>query len=239
MSRYLLINLIIIIFPLLLSFEKQVRFYRRMPALAVSFFAVGIPFIVWDILAASRGDWAFNSAYVGRTMLFGLPLEEVIFFPVVLYATMFTYEVLRHYIFEKKINVRREFFYVLSAVLFSAGIIFVKVPYTSTVLLVSAFAAFMSGKCFYGLVSTVYYLLFITVTLILFFAFNMILTGLPVVIYSENAILGVRAWTIPAEDFLYNYSMLTLYLGVYWLYSEKREKSEKKYQLSHNLGGGD
>lgn len=38
--------------------------------------------------------------------------------------------------------------------------------------------------------------------------FNGILTGIPVVEYNPQAILGWRLGTIPAEDFIYNFSYL-------------------------------
>ncbi|MGE3062265.1 MAG: lycopene cyclase domain-containing protein [bacterium] len=235
MSRYLLIDSLIIIFPLLLSFEKQIKFYTQYLSLLITFISVGIPFIVWDSVAASRGDWSFNELYVGSLRIFSLPLEEILFFVVVLYATMFSYEVIRHFVFERKVKVPKLFLYVLSCILCLLGFILIDKSYTSTVLLVTAFTLFMSVRCFYALISSIYYWLFIAATMILFFIFNYILTSIPVVLYGESAILGARFLTIPVEDILYNYSMLTLYLGVYFL---SREKSKKKNQLSDYLSGG-
>jgi|GEM_PF-3878929 len=41
--------------------------------------------------------------------------------------------------------------------------------------------------------------------------------------YKESAILGLRVFTIPIEDFIYIYSLLTLNLGIYYLLGGKRK----------------
>jgi lycopene cyclase domain-containing protein len=55
----------------------------------------------------------------------------------------------------------------------------------------------------------------IGLTYLPFLAANGILTGLPVVWYDDARILGVRAGSIPLEDFFYSFSMLALAVGVY------------------------
>ncbi|MDD3803856.1 MAG: lycopene cyclase domain-containing protein [bacterium] len=238
MSRYLLINLIIISGPILLSFDKRVKFYRKAFLLFFSFISVGVPFIVWDALATSRGDWSFNAMYVGKTKFLGLPVEEILFFFTVLYATMFSYEVIRHYVFERRAEIQKRLFYILSAVFCLLGFIFIEKAYTSTVFLVTSFTLFMSVQCFYGLITSIYYWLFMGVSMVLFFGFNYILTSMPVVLYGDSAIIGARVLTIPVEDFFYNYSMLTLYLGVYYIMSNKEKKLKKKNKLADYFGGG-
>ena len=49
----------------------------------------------------------------------------------------------------------------------------------------------------------------------LFLLVNSVLTALPVVEYNPTAIFGFRIFTIPIEDFSYNYAMLSFYLLVY------------------------
>ena len=63
--------------------------------------------------------------------------------------------------------------------------------------------------------------MYIIVCTILFAIFNHVLTSLPVVTYSPQAITGIRAGTIPIEDFFYNFSLLSFYLIIY-LFAEKR-----------------
>lgn len=227
MSAYLIINLAIIIFPLMLSFEKQIQFYKKIPRLIAVFFTIGATFIFWDIIATGRGDWSFSRQYVGNTSLFGLPIEEMLFFVTVLYSTMFTFEVIKHYLFERKFKLSPQIFYFLSVITGVTGLVLIKTPYTSTALLTASLTLFVSGKCFLKLVSSIYYWIFLAVSLVLFFIFNSILTSLPIVMYKESAILGFRVFTIPIEDFIYNYSLLTLYLGIYYLLGGKEKKSKK------------
>lgn len=55
----------------------------------------------------------------------------------------------------------------------------------------------------------------IGITFIPFVVVNGILTSLPIVWYSDGAILGIRVGSIPVEDFLYSWSLLTLNLVIY------------------------
>ncbi len=64
MSEYLIINILIIIVPLFLSFEKKIKFYKKFPQLLISIIIVGGAFIIWDAAAANRGDWMFNPEFV-------------------------------------------------------------------------------------------------------------------------------------------------------------------------------
>lgn len=65
--------------------------------------------------------------------------------------------------------------------------------------------------------------MFTLVTIGLFITFNMVLTAIPVVRYGPEHIWGGdglfngRFFTIPLEDFFYNFSMLTWYLLAYLL----------------------
>jgi hypothetical protein len=60
-----------------------------------------------------------------------------------------------------------------------------------------------------------------------FIIFNYLLTSIPIVSYNANAIWGAdglwngRFFTIPLEDFFYNFSMLSFYLLVYQVFKKK------------------
>jgi len=55
------------------------------------------------------------------------------------------------------------------------------------------------------------FLLMLLASFPLFLLFNYLLTSIPVVLYSPQAIWGVRVLTIPLEDFFYNFTMLAVY----------------------------
>ena len=82
------------------------------------------------------------------------------------------------------------------------------------------FGSLLNSKIF----SSSSYWIYIVLTLLLFLIFNYILTSIPVVQYSQNAITGFRFITIPIEDFLFNFSMLTNYLLLYKWALEKLKK---------------
>jgi len=89
MSRYLLINLLTVIFPVILSFEKKISFYRKFRFYLYSVLVVSPVYLVWDAIATSRGDWGFSPEYLAGVYLFGLPLEEILFFVTVPYSCLF------------------------------------------------------------------------------------------------------------------------------------------------------
>ncbi|TRO45482.1 lycopene cyclase domain-containing protein [Candidatus Bathyarchaeota archaeon] len=222
MSFYFYLNLAIIAFPIIFSFERHIRFYRKLKPLAVSLLLVGIFFVVWDIFATYRGHWSFNSLYVNQTKVFGLPLEEIMFFITVPYSCLFVFDAIGHFLGDKKLFTPRKWISAIIAVF----------------IIMSAFGFYGEGYTFLAIISIGLTILFVTLvnvklfssrsywiytllTLSLFLIFNYILTSYPVVQYSSNAITGIRVLTIPIEDFMFNFSMLTSYLTVYLWASKK------------------
>jgi lycopene cyclase domain-containing protein len=68
------------------------------------------------------------------------------------------------------------------------------------------------------------------VTFIPFIVANGILTGLPVVLYDDRQNLGIRAGTIPIEDFLYSFAMLLLAFSMFDLFSPSAERPRSVHQ---------
>src|ERR1700761_1345965 len=95
---YLLIDLLTLLFPLLLSFDKKVAFYKTWKYLWRGVLLTGIFFIVWDVLFTRLGVWSFNDAYILGIRIGGLPIEEWLFFIVVPYACAFIYSCLLAYL---------------------------------------------------------------------------------------------------------------------------------------------
>jgi lycopene cyclase domain-containing protein len=216
-SGYLLVNLLVVAGPLALSFDRRVHFYTRWPAVFVAIAAVGAAYVAWDALFAARGHWAFNPAHVGRIRLFGLPLEEVLFFVTVPYACLFTYEVVRAYAPPAAGPLPPAAFAALAAAFAAAALAFRKRPYTALAMLACAaflVAALLAGR---DLLAGSHFWLYIAITYAPFVAANGVLTALPVVTYSPRAILGPRVLTIPVEDFFYSFSMLGFEALVYRL----------------------
>jgi lycopene beta-cyclase len=94
-SEYLIVLGAILIFPLLLSFFMPLGLYRRWKALVTSMLIVCVMYWIWDIVAIARGHWSFNPEYVLGINVFDLPVEEWLFFIIITFVSIFTYEAVR------------------------------------------------------------------------------------------------------------------------------------------------
>jgi lycopene cyclase domain-containing protein len=214
MSEYLIINIATIIVPLLMSFEKQLRFYRFYLPLFISILLVGSVFVIWDHQAAVRGDWSFNEEFILGIILFELPLEEIFFFITVPYSIIFLYESMNIYLPDKAISLPKWPLYIAILLLLVSAFLFINQYYTFTVLLFTAISLFLLilDK---NLLHSRNFIWFILFTYLPFLVVNYFLTSLPIVQYSPSAIWGFRFISIPLEDFFYSFSLLSLYLLTY------------------------
>ena len=112
MSEYLLINILVILVPLLLSFEKNITFYNKITYYLFSIAIVSTAFIIWDVAATKRGDWSFNPDYLNGIYFFGLPIEEILFFITVPFSTIFIYETVSFYIKDKRLKLNKHYFLI-------------------------------------------------------------------------------------------------------------------------------
>lgn len=231
MSEYLLINILTVIIPFLMSFEKKIQFYRNYIPLFVSIFVVSSVFIVWDIIATYRGDWSFNEDFILGAKLLGLPLEEVLFFITVPYAAIFLYETGKFYYGDKIIAFGKLPLIILAILSIIVGIIYRHQYYTSTIMFFSGFFFIINffQRTSNIIVNSKLYWIWISFMFLPFLIVNYFLTSLTIVNYSEDAILGIRLATIPIEDFFYSFSMLSFYLTVY-LFVKARWIKGKKLQ---------
>lgn len=85
--------------PLLLSFYPPMGMYkgRGVKALFLSLAIVTLSFGAWDVYATWRGHWSFDPAGVWQARIINLPVEEVLFFIVIPFCCIFTWEVLKYF----------------------------------------------------------------------------------------------------------------------------------------------
>lgn len=221
MSFYLALNLSIIIIPFLFSFEKKLKFYKKTPAVLFSILTVSPFYILWDISATSSGDWNFNKEYVGHINIFNLPLEEILFFITVPYACIFIYETVNYYFKKRLISFRKEFYLFVALMFAGNSLFFSDKNYTGIVLLVCAIFFLISSYFYKDILKSNLYWITIIISFIPFLIFNYLLTSLPVLIYNIEEIWGIRIITIPLEDFLYSFSMISFWLMTYDIYKSK------------------
>ena len=93
-----------------LEFVFGARVYRRAAGLALALIPVVIIFSIWDIVGILRDHWSYSPQFTtGVKLIFGMPIEELVFFLVVPICGLLTYEavgqVLRHT--QRRSNERR------------------------------------------------------------------------------------------------------------------------------------
>ena len=223
MSTYLLINILIILFPLILSFDKNLKFYRNVKYILASILIVSSAYIVWDIIATNRGDWAFSEQHLLGIYFYVLPLEEILFFITVPYSCIFIYETIKFYINEKVYPIKKNIFLIPVISFIVLALVFNKQAYTFTVLLYSATFFLLGVLTNSKLLTSKIFWISILICFVPFFIVNYFLTSIPVVTYNDTAFSAIRVITIPLEDFLYSFSMVSLWILFYEFFRAKKK----------------
>ena len=220
MYTYLLINIFSILIPLLFSFEKRLSFYKLWKALFPAVLITGSFFIVWDHYMTLWNVWQFNPAYVLGINVWGLPIEEWLFFLTIPYSCLFIYESLNFLI--KKDHLLRfskNFSIVLIVILSITALLNTDKSYTWIKLSLAALMlvfVVLKKFPFMGKFYRAY-----LVSLIPFLIVNGILTSLPVVIYNDTENLGIRIFTIPVEDTMYSLLLLLMNVVLFEFFKKK------------------
>jgi lycopene cyclase domain-containing protein len=94
MTEYLLILVLAGSLPFGLSFWPPLKFYRNIRPLFRTITSIVLIFGAWDVFAVYRGHWRFNTRSVMSIKLINLPPEEVLFFVVIPFCCIFTWEAL-------------------------------------------------------------------------------------------------------------------------------------------------
>lgn len=90
-ARYLLILAACVALTLPLEFFGG-NVYRRPLDVLKTVLPVAALFLAWDFIAVANQVWGFNPRYVSEMrLLFGLPVEEVLFFVVIPICGLLTY----------------------------------------------------------------------------------------------------------------------------------------------------
>jgi lycopene cyclase domain-containing protein len=190
-------------------------------------------------LFTARGNWGFNDAYILGWKIFGLPIEEWMFFFCIPYACVFIYACV-----SKLLNVKdgwgwTAFAWAMVVVTGVTALLHVDKEYTvlklgSASVFLAFYIIFTKGKNLGRLMFT--YLL----TEIPFLLVNGFLTFLPVVTYNDAENLGIRMsdvfgigfLNIPVEDNVYSLLMLLLVVfGMEQIYPRlAKSNSTKSFQ---------
>lgn len=209
---YLLINFFTVIICFIFSFHHQIKFNRYFGAFLAASFIVGAVFVTWDAWFTKIGVWWFNDQYLLGARLFGLPLEELLFFICIPFACLFTYFCLDKFFKLDWKPLPEKIFVIISIILaLCIAFWFKEKIYTFITFLSTACSLFVLKFLlkvrWIGKVSFVYLLLMPG-----FLMVNGILTGTglesPIVNYNPNEFMGIRMLTIPVEDTVYGYELI-------------------------------
>jgi lycopene cyclase domain-containing protein len=216
MSLYLAVELSALAIPLAFSFDRKVAYYRLWPFILPAIILNAILFVGIDIYFTSSGTWGFNPAYHSDIIIAGLPLEEILFFFIIPYCSLFIHYVFVAYLPDSAIRKDISIYIttLLVLILCASAIIFLNRSYTffySILTVVVILAAWLTNN---DLLSR-YYITFLII-MIPFLIVNGILTGTfiegSVFWYSSNDISGLKLFTIPVEDALFGFSLILLNL---------------------------
>ncbi len=219
MSNYLILDLLALLPTFLLSFHKKIEFYKKWRALFPAIFLTAVLFISWDIIFTAKAVWGFNREQICGRYFFNLPIEELLFFFVVPYSSVFTYEVIN----DVKLNSLR---------------LWMSKSLSILVIILMAIFAFSFNNRLYT-----FYVCLLTAILVIFFEFilkfswmsrfymafaillvpftimNGLLTsslmGSVVVWYNPAHIMGLRLYSIPVEDVFYGLSLILINVALY------------------------
>lgn len=222
---YLLINIAVIFFPLVLSFDKKVHFFSKWKFVVPAILITGVVFLVWDLLFVKLDVWSFNPDYLIGINLWGLPLEEMLFFLTVPYACVFIYECLNAY-FPKdhlqkySLALSNLFLGLCIAILFFGFRYWYTVINFGFLFVVLAYVEYLNSKLRFMYKFYRAYL----VALIPFYIVNGFLTAIPVVIYNNKENLNFRVGTIPFEDHFYLMGLLLMNIYLYELFKSSAKK---------------
>ena len=223
-NTYLLINFLTVLFPVILSFDKRVRFYQSWKYIFPGLFISGLLFLFWDYLFTIYGVWSFNPDYIRGIYFLNLPLEEILFFVTVPFACIFIYECLNYYI--KRDLLASVSVYITYSLILLCTVLLVlyydKVYSLITfglLLVILLLAQFVFKLKFLSR----FYLAYL-VSLIPFYIVNGLLTSIPVVMYNNEENMAFRVGTIPFEDHFYSMAMLLLNI-MFFEYFRNRAKA--------------
>lgn len=223
---YLIINLGSIIIPFVFSFHPKLKFYLQwksfIPALTIS----TIVFCLWDHYFTQLEVWGFNHSFITGMKLWNLPIEEVLFFICIPYASIFTYHcfnklIQRNYLqnYSKQISVALSIFSVAVALANTDKLYTVTTFFPLAILLWYAREKYWLGRF-------IFMYIFI---LIPFFIVNGILTGSflekTIVWYNNKENLSLRVLTIPIEDVFYGMLLLLLNTTLYEYFAQRIDHS--------------
>ncbi len=221
---YLALDLGVILFPFLLSFDKKVAYYTQWKSVLLALVLVGIPFLIHDYFFTEHGIWGFEPAYLSGLYIANLPLEEVLFFVVVPFACVFIYACVKQYFAVYSFKQFNQLFYGFIGVY---AVIVLLLGWSNWYSSMASIAALILLFYVYKKPNIQFIPFAFSLSMIPFFMMNSVLTGLatatPVVWYNNSENLNFRWGTIPVEDVLYSFVLIVCNILIVEWHSQKEK----------------
>jgi lycopene cyclase domain-containing protein len=214
------------IFPILFGFIPKPNFYAQLPYVLLANIPVTLVFIAWDVYFTHKGVWGFSTTYTTGWHPLGLPWEEWMFFIIIPMSCTFIYWSLNTVVRKEPFaKIESSLSYLLICFFLAVGIWKWEHIYTSTAFLGSGFLLLYHVLSVPAGYRGRFYLTYL-ITCIPFLIVNGVLTGgfskNPVVMYNPEEFFGLRAGTVPVDDFAYSFLMLFANITLFeWLTSKK------------------
>jgi lycopene cyclase domain-containing protein len=220
---YLLINFLTIIFPVLLSFDKRVAFYKSWKYIWLGMALTGLVFLFWDVLFTVKGVWSFNPDYIIGIKLFNLPIEEILFFLTVPFSCIFIYACLNYYV---KWSLPQTISKTISLLIIILSVAMLTAYYNRLYTTVNfgflMLVLILLQYVFKAAWLNRFYMAYM-VSLLPFYIVNGILTSVPIVMYNNAENIGKRVGTIPIEDHFYSMALLLMNVGFFEYFKSKKQ----------------
>jgi len=231
MSLYLILNIASFIVPFAYSFGTRMHFIRWWKSVFLSISIVGIFFIVWDIIFTQEGVWGFNPDYHLGINLWGLPIEEILFFICIPYASIFIHYAFLYFFENTKLSDKLTKYISIILLISAILVLFYAFPKKYTTVTFSLFILLMVFSLWKKTPVLPRFFITFLIILIPFFLVNGILTGSfienEVVWYNNDENLNIRLFTIPVEDAVYAFNMLYPSILLIEFFKKKFNKEQK------------
>ena len=229
MYLYLLLNLGSLSIPFIYSFNKKMNFIKQWKTVFLSIFLVAFVFIIWDVIFTKNGVWGFNSDYHLPFKIAGLPIDEMLFFICIPYASIFIHYSLEYFKPTLLLSIKKVRFITVLFVLIIGATLFFNLDKAYTSINYGLLIFTLLIALFFGKEILIRFYIAFLIILIPFFIVNGILTGSfipePVVWYNNSENLAIRLFTIPIEDIGYAFNML------FWVvFLNEKFKAKKLFQ---------
>ena len=188
------------------------HFIQYWKAYFTAIIVVGIFFILWDSYFAYQNVWGFNDDYLVGFRILKLPIEELLFFLLIPYSSIFIHYALKYFL--PNLILGEKITTYITYLLFAVGL-YLTVSYSDrldTFICLGIFTALLLLQIIFKWVYARRFYISFVIIFIPFYFVNGALTGSysekPVVFYDNSENLGIRLGTIPVEDAFYCFALL-------------------------------